>query len=116
LMEERRRVKRRHLLYFGRIYDESARKLLGYLVDITESGFMVLSDERFPVGETYPLKLEVTDDVGQRPFISFTGKSIWCEPDIEPSRYNTGFEIVEMGPGDREIILAIIEKYGFHDS
>ncbi len=44
-MEERRKIKRRHLLYFGRVYDETARKLLGYLVDITESGFMLLSEE-----------------------------------------------------------------------
>ena len=115
-MEDRRKVKRRHLLYYGRIYDETAQKLLGYLVDITENGFMLLSEESFPVGETRRFKLEVTDDVGERPYINFTAKSIWCEPDIDPSHFNIGFGIVEIKQSDKDLILAIVEKYGFRDN
>jgi hypothetical protein len=115
-MEERRKTKRRHLLYYGRVYDETAQKLLGYLVDITESGFMLLGDEPFPVGETRRFKLEITEDVGKRPYINFSAKSIWCEPDIDPSHSNTGFEITEIKPGDKELVLAIVEKYGFRDN
>ena len=116
MMEERRKVKRRHLLYFGRVYDENLQKLLGYLVDITEQGFMLLSEEPYPVGVTKRLKLEVTDDVGAGPYIDFTVKSIWCEPDIDPSHWDTGFKIEEIKPGDRELILSIVEKYGFRDN
>ena len=55
-MAERRKIKRRHLLYYGRIYDDNVKNLLGYLVDITESGFMLLSEDPFPVGVTRQLK------------------------------------------------------------
>jgi len=115
-MEERRKTKRRHLLYYGRVYDENVKKLLGYLVDITENGFMLLSEEPYPVGMTRRLKLEVTDDVGKGPYINFTVKSIWCEPDIDPSHFDTGFEIAEISPSDKELILSIVEKYGFRDN
>jgi hypothetical protein len=115
-MNERRRTKRRYLLYYGRIYDETARKLLGYLVDITENGLMLLSDEPFPVGETGRFKLEVTDDIGEHPFINFKAKSIWCEPDLDPSHFDTGFEIEEIKPSDKELISAIVSKYGFRDN
>ena len=115
-MNERRRTKRRYLLYYGRIYDETARKLLGYLVDITENGLMLLSDEPFPVGETGRFKLEVTDDIGEHPFINFKAKSIWCEPDLDPSHFDTGFEIEEIKPSDKELISAIVAKYGFRDN
>jgi PilZ domain len=115
-MDERRKIKRRHLLYYGRIYDDTAQKLLGYLVDITESGFMLLSDEPFPTGETRRFKLEVTEDVGKRPYINFTAKSIWCEPDIDPSHFDVGYEIAEIKPEDKELVLTIIEKYGFRDN
>ncbi|MGA7193499.1 MAG: PilZ domain-containing protein, partial [Anaerolineales bacterium] len=115
-MEERRKNKRRHLLYYGRVYDENVQKLLGYLVDITESGFMLLSEELYPVDVTRRLKLEVTDDVGKGPYINFTVKSIWCEPDIDPSHFDTGFEIIEIKPSDKELILSIVEKYGFRDN
>ena len=115
-MNERRRTKRRYLLYYGRIYDETARKLLGYLVDITENGLMLLSDEPFPVGETGRFKLEVTDDIGEHPFINFKAKSMWCEPDLDPSHFDTGFEIEEIKPSDKELISAIVSKYGFRDN
>jgi hypothetical protein len=115
-MEERRKVKRRHLLYYGRVYDENIRRLLGYLVDITENGFMLLSEDRYPVGITRRLKLEVTEDVGQGPYIEFNAKSIWCEHDVDPSRFDTGFEIEDIKPSDKELIQTIIEKYGFRDN
>ncbi|HUH98019.1 MAG TPA: PilZ domain-containing protein [Anaerolineales bacterium] len=115
-MKERRRTKRRHLLYYGRVYDENIQKLLGYLVDITERGFMLLSEEPYPVGVTQRLKLEVTEDVGQGPYINFSVRSIWCEPDIDPSHFDTGFEIEEIEPADRELISIIVEKYGFRDN
>jgi PilZ domain len=115
-MNERRKTKRRYLLYYGRIYDETAQKLIGYLVDITESGLMLLSDEPYPVGETGRFKLEVTDDIGEHPFINFKAKSIWCEPDLDPSHFDTGFEIEEIKPSDKELISAIVAKYGFRDN
>ena len=115
-MKERRKVKRRHLLYYGRVYDENVQKLLGYLIDITESGFMLLSEVPYPIGVTRQLKLEVTDDIGQGPYMNFTAKSIWCEPDIDPSHFDTGFEIEEIKPSDKELILTIVEKYGFRDN
>ncbi len=116
-MNERRKNKRRYLLYYGRVYDETAQKLIGYLVDITENGFMLLSDEPYLVGVTRRLKLEITDDVaGTHPYISFKAKSIWCEPDIDPSHYDTGFEIEEIKPNDKKLIQTIVEKYGFRDN
>jgi hypothetical protein len=115
-MVERRKTQRRHLLYYGRIYDEDLHKQIGYLVDITEQGFMLLSEERFPVGVTRKLKLEITSDVDERPYLMFAAKSIWCEPDISPERYTTGFEILELKPSDAQIIHNLVQTYGFRDN
>ena len=115
-MEERRKTKRRHLLYFGRVYEENLQRLLGYLVDITGSGFMLLSEDQYPVGVSRRLKLEVTEDIGKGPYILLTAKSIWSERDIDPTRFDTGFEIEDIKPADKELISAIIEKYGFRDN
>ncbi|HUI87840.1 MAG TPA: PilZ domain-containing protein [Anaerolineales bacterium] len=115
-MDERRKIKRRHLLYYGRVYDENVRKLLGYLIDITESGFMLLSEEAYPVGVTRRLKLEVTEDIGQGPYIDLMAKSVWCEPDVDPAHFDTGFQIEEIKASDKDLISTIIEKYGFRDN
>lgn len=115
-MKERRKTKRRYLLYYGRVYDERAQMLLGHLVDITANGLMLLSEEPFPVGNTQTIKLEVTSDIAERPYLNLTVKSIWCEPDVDPNHYNTGFEILALKPEDEPIIKAIIETYGFRDN
>jgi len=115
-MDERRKIKRRHLLYYGRVYDETAQEFLGYLVDITENGFMLLGEKSYPLDQVRRFKLEITDDVDTHPYINFTAKSIWCETDINPQNFNTGFEITQIKPTDREIIQRIVEKYSFRDN
>lgn len=115
-MSERRRTKRKYLLYYGRVYDETEQKQLGYLVDITEEGFMLLSDNPIPVGAEHRIKLEVTTDIAPSPFIRFKAKSVWSEPDIDPKRYNNGFVITELDPADKGVIDMIIKEYGFRDN
>jgi hypothetical protein len=116
MADDRRRVKRRYLIYYGRVFDETAQKLIGNLVDITDHGFMLLSDGPLPINQTHRYKLELTDDIAPHPFINFTARSIWCEPDLDPDHYNTGFEMVDLKPKDAELIQAIVKKYGFRDN
>jgi hypothetical protein len=115
-MPDRRKIKRRYLIYYGRVFDETAQRLIGNLVDITDHGFMLLSENPFPVNETHKFKLELTDDIARRPFLNFTAKSLWCEPDLDPNHYNTGFEMVQLEPRDAELIQTIVKKYGFRDN
>lgn len=104
------------MLYYGRMYDEDAQKQLGYLVDITEHGFMLLCEEPIAANETLHIKLELTLDISKGPWMYFTAKSLWCEPDIDPNHYNCGFEIIDIKPEDLPIIRDIISAYGFRDN
>jgi hypothetical protein len=113
---ERRRVLRRHLLYYGRVYDETAQEFLGYLVDITDHGFQLLSEKAYPLEQERRFKVEITEDLDPHPYINFTAKSIWSEPDIDPHHFNIGFEISQIKPGDKEIIQKIVKSYGFRDN
>lgn len=115
-MEERRKVKRRFLLYYMRVYDYATRHQIGNLVDITAEGMMVLSENAFSVGTTIRLRMELTEDVADKPFLEFTARSKWCKPDITPNLYNIGFEILDLEPGDEQIVQRIIEAFGFRDN
>jgi hypothetical protein len=115
-MSERRKNKRRYLLYYARVFDAATRQQIGNLVDITPRGVMLVSEETLPVGKTFRLRLEVSDDVADKPFLDFDAKSLWCEPDVEPHFHNTGFKILDLAPGDAKIIRRIIEIYGFRDN
>lgn len=116
MTEDRRRIKRRFLMYYSRIYDTGAEKLLGHLGDITSGGLMVISEERLPVGSSWQLKLELSNEIAPEPFLRFTARSVWCEQDVNPSVYNTGFEIEEMPVEGMEIIQRIVDTYGFRDN
>jgi hypothetical protein len=116
VMEERRKVKRRYLLYYVRIYDAKKSEQIGHLVDITEHGAMVLTEHPLPVNQVYHLRLELTSDVAEKQYLDFTAQSIWCQPDIDPHYHNTGFEIKEIAAEDVDIIRKIIATYGFRDN
>jgi hypothetical protein len=115
-MDDKRKVDRRFLLYYMRVYDAATRQQIGNLVDITPAGIMVVSEHPLPEGQTTRLRVEVTNEVSDKPFMEFSAHSKWCEPDVIPNMYNTGFEILDLMPEDSEIILHIIEEFGFRDN
>jgi hypothetical protein len=115
-MKDKRKIKRRFLLYYMRIYDVATRQQIGNLVDITQRGIMVVSEKPIPEGQTTRLRMELTDEVASKPFMEFSVVSKWCEPDITPNMYNTGFEIQDLSAEDAEIINRINEQFGFRDN
>ena len=115
-MENRRKINRRYLLYFVRVYDATTRQQIGNLVDITPEGAMIVGQDPIREGQAIRLQLEVTSDVADKPYLEFPTRTIWCHPDLDPSLYNTGFEIQELTPEDFSIIKKIIDTFGFRDN
>lgn len=115
-MKDRRKNKRRYLLYYTRVYDTAAHKQAGNLVDITTQGIMVLSPEPFEVGKKYRLRIELSDDVSELPFMELDVLTRWSHPDIDPRLFSTGFEIFELAAGEEKIIQRIVGIYGFRDN
>ena len=115
-MDDKRRTTRRYLLYYMRVYDVSTRQQIGNLVDITPRGIMIVSDRPIAEGQVSRLRMELTPEVAEKPFMEFSARSRWCQPDINPHMYNTGYEILELPPEDAKIILRIIDEFGFRDN
>jgi hypothetical protein len=116
MTNDRRKNKRRYLLYYTRIYDTAARKQAGNLVDITTQGVMMLSPEPFEVGKQYRLRMELSDDVSDRPHMEIDVLTRWSHPDIDPRLYSSGFEIFNLGAEEEKIIQRIVSIYGFRDN
>jgi hypothetical protein len=115
-MSERRKVRRRYLLYYSRVFDAQTGDLLGNLVDITPLGTMLVSEMPIPTDTVFRLKLELSEDIADKPFLECTAKSTWCQPDIAPGSYNTGFQMLDITPQDMEIVQRIIDTYGFRNN
>ena len=115
-MLERRRVKRKYLLFYTRIFDARTDQLLGHLIDITPRGAMVISERPLPAGAAYRLRLELSPELSAEPFIEFDARSVWCQPDINPRFYNTGFQVAGLTPDQVAIVQHIVDAYGFRDN
>jgi hypothetical protein len=115
-MKEKRKTKRRCLLCYLRIYDATTHQQIGDLVDITSRGIMIVSEHPFPEGKTTRLRMELTKEVAEKPFMEFSAQSKWCEPYLTPNTYNTGFEILDLSSEDIEIVQRINEQFGYRDN
>ena len=115
-MQDKRKLKRRYLLYYMRIYDGVSRQQIGNLVDITTKGIMIVGDHPIPAGQIAQLRMELTNEVSEKPYMEISAISKWCEPDVTPDHFNTGFEIQNLAPEDAEIIQRINEGFGFRDN
>ncbi len=110
---ERRKRERRTFSHYMRLMHENTGELVGHLVNISREGFRLESLRPIPIGQDYPLRIELPRDVTDKPYMVFVARSKWCRPDrIDPTLFDAGFEIVEMTPGDAEIFRLIFERYG----
>jgi len=115
--QERRRLKRRKLAYYIVVLDALAEKTIGHLVDVTPNGIMMDSRDPLPLEKEYTLRLDTSEDVADKIFITFIARTIWSLPDpVDISLYDVGFSIVDIAESDADILKHISDKYAAQDS
>lgn len=113
-MEEKRKFKRRHLIFYLRVFNRNNNNLIGYLVDITPEGVMLISEDPIKTNITFQFKMDLPTGIGKLKQLDFEAKSIWCKTDINPNFYDTGFQLLNVASNDIEIIENLIDSFGFH--
>ncbi len=112
-MPERRTTPRRKFDYYMRVDDDDTQKLLGHMVQVSAIGLQLETTASLPLEKDYYLRLELTAELAEHPFIIFLARTKWCRiDDIHPNLFHVGFEISEIMPEDHKIIMDIIKKYG----
>jgi hypothetical protein len=112
-MPERRTTPRKKFSFYMRVLNDDTQEILGHMVEVGEIGLQLETTVPLPLQKDYYLRLELTPDLADRPFIIFIARTRWCKIDeIEPNLYHVGFEIGEIMPDDKEIFLRILAKYG----
>ena len=114
-MTSRRQLKRRHLIYYLRVFDDKTNRLLGHLVDITTEGMMVMSEELLDIHETYTCRMMLPEPIEGKAEVVFDATALWSRPDVNPDFYVTGFHLKPLPPKITTIIEELIEDAGFED-
>ena len=114
-MSERRKLKRRHLIYYLRVFDRATGRQVGHLVDLTPDGIMVMSERPIRVGRTIGLRMALPSQGGQEGTLEFDATSMWTSHDVNPDFYDTGFKLSKVSRKHLAQIETLIEDYGFRD-
>ena len=114
-MEDRRRLSRRHILFYSRVFDRKTGIFLGYLGNMNEGGLMIISETPLEVNQVYLLRIDLPEDIYSRSVLNFEAESVWSRLDVDPNFYNTGFKLIEISEDSKDIIAQIIEDYGFRE-
>jgi len=109
-MPERRTTPRKQFSLYIRVLDDDTQEQLGHIVEISPDGFKLETSTALPINKEYYLRVELTPELADRPFIVFIGRTKWCKVGILPNLYQCGFQIVEIVPDDKEIFLNIMKK------
>lgn len=114
-MDEKRRLPRKYLIIFSRVFERTLGKMLGYLSDLSESGGMIISEEPLQVGTTISLRLDLPDPkFFHMHNLHIDARVARCDPDLSPAFYDIGFEFLEVTPENLIVIQRMMEVYEFH--
>ncbi len=114
-MEERRKSRRHHVVFYARVYIEETGALLGYLENLSLNGMMVVSDRPISPGKTLTLGLELPQEFNHQGRLQLSARVVWCRADKDPDFYNTGFEITAISAENCGLLERIFHYSGTAD-
>jgi hypothetical protein len=115
MVRDKRQVERKYLVFYLRVFDGLGSKVIGHLVNISSNGIMLLSDFPIPVNEEYKLRMRLPHELVEHAEIIFNATSRWCRNDTNPDFYVTGFQLYEITPALKNIILCLIDEFGYSE-
>ncbi len=109
---EKRKLKRRHLIYYLRVFDGLSSRVVGHVVDISSNGLMLISDEPIAVHEEYRLRMRFPGVISSQEELIFDASCRWCRQDENPAFYVAGFQIRDLLSEEARFIQSLIDEFG----
>ncbi len=93
--KDQRRHERKPVHADIQVFDLVSGQLLGRLVNLSESGFMLMGQTRIPKDRLYQLRLH-SDASAQESDLLIGAESLWTQDAEEEGAYWSGFHIIDM--------------------
>ena len=113
MVRQRRNLERRHLIFYLGVHDVKADKHLGYLVDISPGGFMLMSDRPLQEGSKFMVRMLLPDHGKYGVPFEVEAQCMWCRQGPNPSIYDSGFKMNEPDDKARVSLRLVLEELGF---
>jgi hypothetical protein len=115
---EKRKATRKKLMAITPVYDTNPAALLGYLVNLSLLGGMVIGEKTVEIDKDKLLKIEFPGDLPDvsSAHVTIPAHVTWCRQDASLKFFTTGFEFKQVTPEHAALFQAIIERYQFPEN
>jgi hypothetical protein len=110
-VENKRKLKRRALVYNLKIYDAETDSLVGRVIDVSAEGLKITGTAGIVADTRSELVMELPEPISGKKKIRFSAQAKWCRPDINPRFTATGMEFLTLSPENQQIIISLMARY-----
>ena len=111
-MDDRRKESRKFLTYFSRVMDRKTGIMLGYLVDLTTGGALLIGNVSLKPESVLQLRLDLPEGFATQEQLDMEARAVWSRPDTDPEFFRTGLQLVKIKPGDLVILERLLSLHG----
>ncbi len=112
---EKRKLPRRHLIYYLKVVEPGSGEVIGHLVDISPVGMMMIGNQPLEVGQLIPLQVLMPNVFEGPTHLDVVGETVWCHRDVNPDYYAIGLRFVAPLPDTGAVVRELVEAFGFQD-
>lgn len=106
---QQRLAPRYQLVHRLRVSDIKTQQVIGNVVNVSASGFMLVSKSRLNSGERLLLLLELPEETTDNRCVKIEARCLWCAPSSFSSDYGAGFEITKITTDDQSRLQGWLE-------
>jgi hypothetical protein len=112
---EKRKVRRRSLLYDFEVIEKSSGYSVGRIINISLEGLMLISTERQMNDTISELSIKLPEKIFGKDTIDCKAKCMWCKKGENTEFFEAGFHLFELPADDIKTIVGLITKYRLLD-
>jgi hypothetical protein len=107
-MLERRKIKRRNLVFNLPLIDLECDEIIGNMIDLSQEGMCFLSEKQFEPGYILSLRVKLPDEINGNQMLDMYVRVIWVKPSMRKGWFQLGALILH---SDIPLITTLIMKY-----
>lgn len=109
-MQEKRKHARKHIGCALKVHDVNSDQAIGCIVDLSEDGFMLLTNQVREAGTVLQLRVYFPSEVNGQRYIELGAESLWAGAANKPEHFWAGFHIIDLSDSAAAAIAAVVNE------
>lgn len=112
MSSEYRRAKRRKVEQGIDVLDTMTEQVVGHLSDLSETGMLLILNQRLVSDALYQFRFKLTDALGRERAIELGAHELWSDEASAPGQVWTGFRFIDIAAPELDFLRAWVSAPG----